>query len=1059
MKLGSRVLKGWQGFGIKATAVLLTCFLATQMLGVPSVARAQDADEEAIATEVEDTKATTDALGAESTPEEEASSATQEPEASESSAEDATEVEEGTETTETTEGTESTTGTEDADASGSADSVATLSDDQGDEAGEQESADIELSAHSASAQLTSAKTARSDTSLCSEMTGTASIEGAEVAYVYYTNGDSSNPEFVTVNNGDSLHIECFAAAVGHNHSVVPWDWDWRDAHDGYIVFFVKPENNYLVTGLNASGDGNLYSLETAASSLGYPGIESLISQAYRLGYVAAFGYSRTFGNQAFADFDASFTVNGYQPEIEVSATVDKTQNVVPGDELTLDVTIKPQATTTDGRSLSIEDVRVNSLTINGVKHDVSNVISNGDGTYSCTVAHEATKEDCAAKKIEFTVEAAVDYRYSFAGDDSTITSEATITGTDTVTCQIAPMKGVTYRYAQEDLPEAVKDTLPTDDAQYYPGQTVTVKDPTVTKVEIKGEGYYTFDGWTFNGEPVEVTTVKMPQSGLLELVGSWTYTPYVNINESTDFVVTIDEQTIYNGTSQMPEVKVEYEGAILEEGKDYTVSLSRDDQSVDEAVNAGTYQVAITGIESAGFTGTKTVDYTINPATLTVTPDSGQSKTYGDPDPAELTYTVSGAQNGETPAFTGELARAAGETAGEYAITQGTLALADSEGDFLAANYKLEVAAGVKFTIEPANLEPDPEDPSKNEVFYIDTESLTDVTYDGTEQKKEPVVKYVEGDAVVSSADYEVTYDGDATNVTDEGLTVKVTFTQGNYEGTELSYTYKINPATLTVQASDASKTEGEADPELTYTVGAAQNNETPAFTGELARATGEKAGEYVISMGTLALDDNGSFLASNYVIDFTEATFVINAAPVDPDDPDDPDNPNVDPDDPNGTTDDDPNGSGDGDNSDNGNGTNNGGGNGNGGGTNNGMTTGGNGGNGGSGAGAGTTTGAGAGGAVAAAATTGADATAADADAADGADATDEEAIDDDATPMASTSSIEDDATPMAAGHTHSATCWVHWLILVGIAATVVYYIAVIVRRKQQADNAGNMR
>ena len=493
MKFGSRVLKGWQGFGIKATAVLLTCFLATQMLGVPSVARAQDADEEAIATEVEDTKATTDASGAESTPEEEALTATDESEATDPSAEDTAEVEEGTETTETTEGTESTTGTEDADASGPAESVATLSDDQGDEAGEQESADIELSAQSASAQLTSAKRARSDTGLCSEMTGTASIEGAEVAYVYYTDGDSSNPEFVTVNNGDSLHIECFAAAVGHNHSVIPWDW--RDAHDGYIVFFVKPENNYLVTGLNASGDGDLYSLETAASSLGYPGIESLISRADSLGYVAAFGYSRTFGNQAFDDFDASFTVNGYQPEIEVSATVDKTQNVVPGDELTLDVTIKPQATTTDGRSLSIEDVRVNSLTINGVKHDVTNVISNGDGTYSCTVAHEATEADCEAGEIKFTVEAAVDYSFSFAGDDSTIISHATITATDEATCQIAAKQGVSYSYSGEaNLPADVLKTLPSDDKQYYPGEEVTVENPTATKVEIKGEGYYTFNG-------------------------------------------------------------------------------------------------------------------------------------------------------------------------------------------------------------------------------------------------------------------------------------------------------------------------------------------------------------------------------------------------------------------------------------------------------------------------------------------------------------------------------------------------------------------------------------
>ena len=77
----------------------------------------------------------------------------------------------------------------------------------------------------------------------------------------------------------------------------------------------------------------------------------------------------------------------------------------------------------------------------------------------------------------------------------------------------------------------------------------------------------------------------------------------------------------------------------------------------------------------------------ITPATLTVTPDGSQRKTYGEADPA-LTYTYSGAASGETPAFTGKLARELGENAGSYAITPGDLALADGEG-FNASNYTL----------------------------------------------------------------------------------------------------------------------------------------------------------------------------------------------------------------------------------------------------------------------------------------------------------------------------------------------------------------------------------
>ena len=91
----------------------------------------------------------------------------------------------------------------------------------------------------------------------------------------------------------------------------------------------------------------------------------------------------------------------------------------------------------------------------------------------------------------------------------------------------------------------------------------------------------------------------------------------------------------------------------------------------------------------------------ITPATLTVTPNAGQSKTYGEDDP-ELTYTATGAQNGETPVFEGALARATGENADNYTINKGTLALKDGEG-FRASNYALVFSdTEVKFTISKA---------------------------------------------------------------------------------------------------------------------------------------------------------------------------------------------------------------------------------------------------------------------------------------------------------------------------------------------------------------------
>ncbi len=132
-----------------------------------------------------------------------------------------------------------------------------------------------------------------------------------------------------------------------------------------------------------------------------------------------------------------------------------------------------------------------------------------------------------------------------------------------------------------------------------------------------------------------------------------------------------------------------------------TVKYYKDNVNTEvEPKDAGTYMIKIDVAEGANYnvaTGLTANDwtFTITPAVLTVTP-SALSKTVGAADP-ELTYTVSGAQNGETPAFTGTLSRAPGDTAGTYAINQGNLALKDN-GTFKASNYTLNLTT-VNFTI------------------------------------------------------------------------------------------------------------------------------------------------------------------------------------------------------------------------------------------------------------------------------------------------------------------------------------------------------------------------
>ena len=83
---------------------------------------------------------------------------------------------------------------------------------------------------------------------------------------------------------------------------------------------------------------------------------------------------------------------------------------------------------------------------------------------------------------------------------------------------------------------------------------------------------------------------------------------------------------------------------------------------------------------------------TVTKATITVTAED-QTKVWGERDP-QLTTTYSGAKNGETPGWTGSVARVDGENPGDYKIMQGTLELADGENGFDADNYDLEFIPG-----------------------------------------------------------------------------------------------------------------------------------------------------------------------------------------------------------------------------------------------------------------------------------------------------------------------------------------------------------------------------
>lgn len=170
---------------------------------------------------------------------------------------------------------------------------------------------------------------------------------------------------------------------------------------------------------------------------------------------------------------------------------------------------------------------------------------------------------------------------------------------------------------------------------------------------------------------------------------------FIDIN-STSPVATLGYATAtYDGTAKTPSVDLKSGGNTLVQNTDYTVNYSNN-------TNAGTATVSITGIGK--YSGTITKTFTIEPAVLTILPEPGQTKYYGQAD-GPISYTYVGNVTGETPAFTGALSRFVGSIIGNYQINAGTLSLANN-GVFIANNYRLVLSTStVNFGIK--NFAPD----------------------------------------------------------------------------------------------------------------------------------------------------------------------------------------------------------------------------------------------------------------------------------------------------------------------------------------------------------------
>ena len=332
------------------------------------------------------------------------------------------------------------------------------------------------------------------------------ISNADVAYFnWHSSSDTSSISFTSVSSGGTLSISDFNSS----------------SQAGYVVFFVKPNSNYLFTGLGADGNGDTYVVGSGqyGNIAGYPSISAVMNAAKAAGYVAAFGYSRSAKDNP--PTNTAFQVKAQSPDMTITATSNKTSDVLAGDTLTFTVVMTPQLTGS-GRD-KVTDVEVNNVTVNGKSATCSKIIDNGDGTYTTTVEYTVTEADCSRSTVDLKVDATSTYEANLSTSLSKITTTASISKTATASCAIAPKSDVTYEFesgtSDVELPYGIYKLLPKDSKKYQKGVEVPASKTPASGDEYEDAdngGYWTFQGWDAN-------TKTMTEDGIT-FIGTWTFT-------------------------------------------------------------------------------------------------------------------------------------------------------------------------------------------------------------------------------------------------------------------------------------------------------------------------------------------------------------------------------------------------------------------------------------------------------------------------------------------------------------------------------------------------------
>ena len=321
---------------------------------------------------------------------------------------------------------------------------------------------------------------------------------------------------------------------------------------------------------------------------------------------------------------------------------------------------------------------------------------------------------------------------------------------------------------------------------------------------------------------------------------------------------------MYDGNTHQWKPTVKDGDNTLIENTDFIVSYgeNKDFKNVN-----GLIEVSITGVNNYRSTEPVIRYYQITPRDITVMTESANRVYNGQ----TLTApgTIEGIVENETVEFTVTGSRTeVGSDTNTYSLSWIGSA---SENNYQVIAENLGTLTVVSQSIDPADPTEPTDDPNQPVYNGVQVSTPADVVYNGQTQNQPVQVTDADGNALSEDA-YTITYT-DAVNVG----TVTVTITgQGNYTG-QVTRTYQITPATLTVTTPSAAKTfDGTALTNTAGTIEGLQGNDSVTFT---VNGTQTAVGN---SVNTYAIDWNNA-LANNYTIVENLGTLTVNAAPVTP--------------------------------------------------------------------------------------------------------------------------------------------------------------------------------